>query len=162
MFGKILNMLLNWVPKLKMFHFKISLNIKGRSQRLIGFIFVNTIQNPFILNSNIYHSYKREPSPFFIQIPVLGHVLIHSIHKTHDLLLTKILLTRTNSKIFEPNIAWSNVKLISQKYFKSIHVNLHFTQRLREFFLYTLLLPSADPYSEPLQISKAECFCLSS
>ena len=119
MFGKILNMLLNWVPKLKMLHFKISLNIKGRRQRLIGFIFVNTIQNPFILNSTIYHSYKREPSPFFIQIPVLGHVLIHSIHKTHDLLLTKILLTRTNSKIFEPNIAWSNVKLISLKYFKT-------------------------------------------
>ena len=44
------------------------------------------------------------------------------------------------------------------------HVHLHFTSRRREFFLRTLHLPcfSAEAYSEPLQTSKMECFCVSS
>ena len=32
---------------------------------------------------------------FFIQIPILGHILVRSVHKTHVLYLTKILLNRT-------------------------------------------------------------------
>ena len=42
------------------------------------------------------------------------------------------------------------------------HVDSQFTQRRREFFLYTLHLSSAEAYSEPLQTSKTECFCVSS
>ena len=36
MFEKVLNMLLNWLPKLKMFLFKISLNIKVTDNLLPG------------------------------------------------------------------------------------------------------------------------------
>ena len=36
MFEKVLNMLLNWLPKLKMFLFKISLNIKVTDNLLLG------------------------------------------------------------------------------------------------------------------------------
>ena len=46
--------------------------------------------NPYTLKSNIYHSSKREPPPFFHldTNPVFGHVLIHSIDKTHVLVVT--------------------------------------------------------------------------
>ena len=37
------------------------------------------------MNNNNYHSNKREPPPFFIRIPILGHVLVHSVDKTHVL-----------------------------------------------------------------------------
>ena len=61
-----------------------------KRQRLIAFIFVNTIQYPRILKSNIYHSNKRQPSPFFHPDTnsVTGHVLIHSVEKTHILFVT--------------------------------------------------------------------------
>ena len=37
----------------------------SKRQRIIAFIFVNTIQYSATLNSSIYHSNKREPPPFF-------------------------------------------------------------------------------------------------
>ena len=36
MFEKVLNMILNWLPKLKMFHFKIKLNVKVTDNLLLG------------------------------------------------------------------------------------------------------------------------------
>ena len=36
-----------------------------KSQRLIAFIFVNTMQYPCTMKSNVYHSSKRGPSLFF-------------------------------------------------------------------------------------------------
>ena len=77
MFGKILNMLLNWLLKLKMIDFKISSNIKGRRQRLIAFIFVTTIQYAFSLNSKIRSTIHTNGSHhhFFIEITILGYVL---------------------------------------------------------------------------------------
>ena len=55
---------------------------------MIAFIFVNTIQYPSTLNNNIYHSNKREPPPFFIRIPILDHILVHSVGKTNALVVT--------------------------------------------------------------------------
>ena len=37
----------------------------SKRQRIIAFIFVNTIQYSAALNNSIYHSNKREPPPFF-------------------------------------------------------------------------------------------------
>ena len=59
-------------------------------QRLIAFIFVNTTQYPRILKNNIYHSNERGPPPFFYPDtnPIIGHALVHSVDKTHDLVVT--------------------------------------------------------------------------
>ena len=61
-----------------------------KRKRLIVFILVNTTQYPHTLKSNIYHSNKRGPPPFFhLDInPVLGYVLIYSVDKTHGLVVT--------------------------------------------------------------------------
>ena len=61
-----------------------------KRQRLITFIFVNTIQYPRTLKNNIYHSNKRRPPPFFHldTNPVIGHALVHSVDKTHVLVVT--------------------------------------------------------------------------
>ena len=47
------------------------------------------IQYLHTLKNNIYHSNKRGPPPFFHSDtnPVLGHVLIHSVEKTHVLVV---------------------------------------------------------------------------
>ena len=56
---------------------------------LIAFIFVNMIQHPRTLNNNIYHSNKREPPPFFhSDTNTWPYVLVHSVEKTHVLVLT--------------------------------------------------------------------------
>ena len=54
-------------------------------ERLIAFIFTNTIQYPCTLNNSSYYSYKRTPPLFFLLDinPVLGHVLVHFVDKTH-------------------------------------------------------------------------------
>ena len=59
-----------------------------KRQRLIAFIFVNTIQYPHILKNNIYHSNKRESPPFFIRISIPDHVLVYSVDNTHVLVVT--------------------------------------------------------------------------
>ena len=50
----------------------------------------NAIQYPRILKNNIYHSNKGGPPPLFHSDtnPVIGQVLIHSIDKTHILVVT--------------------------------------------------------------------------
>ena len=59
-------------------------------QRLIAFIFVNTIQYSRTLKSNIYHSNKRgTPSCFHSDTnPVIDHALVHSVDKTYVLVVT--------------------------------------------------------------------------
>ena len=58
-----------------------------KRQRLIAFTLVNAIRYPHTLKNNIYHSIKRGPPPFshMDTNPVLGHVLVHSVDKTHVL-----------------------------------------------------------------------------
>ena len=62
---------------------------RQKRQRLIAFIFSNTIQYPCTLK-NIYYSNKRGPSPFFHSDTtlVLGHVLVHFVDKTLALVVT--------------------------------------------------------------------------
>ena len=61
-----------------------------KRQRVIALILVNTIQYPRTLKNNIYYSSKRIPPPFFHSDtnPVFCHVLIHSLDKTHVLVVT--------------------------------------------------------------------------
>ena len=58
------------------------------------FIFVDVILYANTLKNNVYRSNKREPPPFFHSDtnPVLGHFLIHSVHKTHALFVTVVLI----------------------------------------------------------------------
>ena len=61
-----------------------------KRQRLIAFIFVNTIQYPRTLKNNIGHSNKWGP-PLFLHLntnPVIGHAVVHSVDKTHFLDVT--------------------------------------------------------------------------
>ena len=59
-------------------------------QRLIAFIFLKSIQYSCILKNNIYYRNKQVSPPFFHSDinPVLGHVLVHSVDKTHVLVVT--------------------------------------------------------------------------
>ena len=74
-------------------------------QRLIAFIFVNTTQYPRILKNNIYHSNERGPPPFFYPDtnPIIGHALVHSVDKTHDLVVTLELICLLFLNIFSFN-----------------------------------------------------------
>ena len=61
-----------------------------KRHRLIAFIFVNTMQYPRTLKNNIYHSNKWGLLQFLhLDIsPVNGHNLVHSVDKTHVLIVT--------------------------------------------------------------------------
>ena len=61
-----------------------------KRQSLIVFIFANMRQYPHTLKNIIYYSDKWEPPTFFHldTNPVLDHILVHSVNKTHALLVT--------------------------------------------------------------------------
>ena len=63
---------------------------RQKRQRLIAFLFVSTIQCPRTLKNNIYHSNKRGQPPFFHldTNPIIGYALVHSVDKTHVLVVT--------------------------------------------------------------------------
>ena len=115
MSGKVLNMLLTWVPKSKMFH-------SQKRQRLIAFMLVNTIQYARTLKNNIYHSKKRAPSPFVNSQtnPVFGQVMIHSFDKTHVLVVTVeliwlLLFNILSSTLFQNRTTFCQVHKIEKK-----------------------------------------------
>ena len=59
-------------------------------ERLIAFIFIIAIQYARTLKNNIYYSKKRGP-PTFSHLDtnlVIGHALVHSVDKTHVLVVT--------------------------------------------------------------------------
>ena len=71
------------------FHWQHTLEKLRKRQRLIVFIFINMIKYPCTLKNNIYYSNQWGPPPFFHADinPVLGHVLVHSVDKTHVLVV---------------------------------------------------------------------------
>ena len=103
---------------------KISQKRQNR-QRLIVFIFVNLIQYPCTLKSNIYHSNKQGPPQFFYldTIPVLGHVLIHSVDKTHVLVVTVELIWLLFLNILSSNFVPIPNKFLKLKRFRKSYVN---------------------------------------
>ena len=94
-------------------------------QRLIAFILVNTIQYPCTLKSNIYHSDKRGPPPFFHLDTnhVLGHVLIHSFDKTHVLVVTVELIWLLFLNILSFNFVPTPNQFLRLKRFRKSYVN---------------------------------------
>ena len=77
------------------------------------------------LESNIYHSNKRGPPPFFhLDInPVLGHVLIYSVDKTHVLVVTAELIWLLLLNILSFNFVPTLNKFLRLKRFRKSYVN---------------------------------------
>ena len=96
-----------------------------KRQSLIAFIFVNTIQYPCILRNNIYHSNKRGPTPFFHQDtnPLIGHALVHSVDKTHVLVVTVELIWLLFLKTLSFNFAPTPRKYLRFTRFRRSYVN---------------------------------------
>ena len=126
MFGKVVNMLLNWLPKLRVFHSKS--------------IWISNVVDNMLLGK----ARKKEPNE--IQNCWTKNNFKELIHKFWNLTLRNQMLA-------------DMIEIFQNLY----HVHLHFTWRRREFFLHTihLLWFLAVVYSETLQISKMECFCVS-
>ena len=104
-------------------------NISSKSQkrqRLISFILINTMQYPCRLKSNIYHSDKRGPPPFFHldTNPVLGRVLIHSVDRTHVLVLPLELSWLLFLNILSFNFVPTRNNFLRSKRFRKSYVNL--------------------------------------
>ena len=103
-------------------------NISSKSQerqRFIAFILVNAIQYPCTLKSHIYHSNKREPPPFFHLDTnlVLSYVAIHSVDKTHVLVVTVKLIWLLVLNILSFNVVLTPNKSLRLKRFRKSHVN---------------------------------------
>ena len=88
------------------------------------FISINTIQPPHILNSIDYSS-KREPQTFFHldNNPVLGHLLVHSVNKTHVLIVSVELIW----------LLFLNIGVLSFKYVSTPNKCLRFTRFRRSY-----------------------------
>ena len=83
------------------------------------------MQYPCTLKSNIYHSNKRGPPPFFRldTNPVLGHVLINSVDKTQVLVVTVELIWLLFLNIISFNFAETLNKFLMLKRFRKNYVN---------------------------------------
>ena len=94
-------------------------------QRLITFMFVNTMQYPRTLKNNIYHSNKQEPPPFFHldTNPVIGNALVHSVDKTHVLVVTVDLIWLLFLNILSFNFAATPRKSLRFTRFIRSYVN---------------------------------------
>ena len=102
-------------------------NISSKSykrQRLIVFIFVNTMQYPHTLK-NIYHYNKWGPAPLFHSDtnPVLGHVLVHSVDKTRFLVVTLELIWLLLLNILSLSLVTTPNKSLRFKRFRRSYVN---------------------------------------
>ena len=94
-----------------------------KRQRLITFIFVNTIQYPRTLKNNIYHSNNGNHHQFLIRISILGHALVHSVDKTHVLVVTVKLIGLLFLNIFSFNFAPTLNKSLRFTRFRRSYVN---------------------------------------
>ena len=98
---------------------------RQKRQRLIAFLFVNTIQCPRTLKNNIYHSNKRGQPPFFHldTNPILGYALVHSVDKTHVLVVTVDLIWLLFLNILSFNFAATSRKSLRFTRFIRSYVN---------------------------------------
>ena len=95
---------------------------KQKRQILIAFIIANTIQYPRTLMKNIYRSNKRGPPPFFHPDtnPLIGHAVVHSVEKTHVLVVTlELIWFMSLSFNFVPTLR----KCLSLTRFRKSYVN---------------------------------------
>ena len=113
-----------------------------KRQRLITFIFVNTIQYPRTLKNNIYHSNKRRPPPFFHldTNPVIGHALVHSVDKTHVLVVTVDLIWLLFLNILSSNFVATPRKFLRFTRFIRSNVNRPVVVLTNHYQSYTAFL----------------------
>ena len=81
--------------------------------------------NPWTLKNNIYHSNKREPLPFFHSDTnlTLDHILVHSVHKIHALVVTVELTWLLLLNILSFNFVPTLNKFLSFTRFRRSYVN---------------------------------------
>ena len=110
-----------------------------KRQRFIAYIFVNTIQYPHKLKSNIYHSNKWWPPPFLHldTSPVNGHALVHSVDKTHVLDVTVDLIWLLFLNILSFNFVATPRKFLRFVRFRRSYVN-HPTNHLQSYTAFLL------------------------
>ena len=96
-----------------------------KRQRLITFIFVNRIQYPRTLKNNIYSSNKWGP-PLFLHLgtsPVIAHALVHSVDKTHVMVVTVDLIWFLFLNMLSFNFVATPRKFLRFTRFIRIYVN---------------------------------------
>ena len=91
----------------------------------MALIFVNMIRYPHTLKNNIYHSSKLGPLPLFHLDTsiVLGHILIHSVDKTHLLVVIVELIWLLFSNILSFNLVLRPNKSLWFTWFRRSYVN---------------------------------------
>ena len=96
-----------------------------KRQRLITLIFVNTIQYLRTLKINIYHLNKQGPPTFFHPDtnPVIGHGLVHSVDKSHVLVVTVELIWLLLLNMLSFNFVPTPRKSLKFKKFRRSYVN---------------------------------------
>ena len=96
-----------------------------KRQRLIAFIFVNTIQYPYTLKNNIDHSNKLVSPSFFHSDTnaALGHLLVHSVDKTHVLVVTAEFIWLLFLNILSFNFVPTRTKSLRFARFRRSYVN---------------------------------------
>ena len=84
-----------------------------------------TIQYPRTLKNNIHHSNKWGSSPFFHldTNPVLGHLLVYSVDKTHVLVVTVELTWFLLLSILSFNFVWTWNKSLRFTRFRRSYAN---------------------------------------
>ena len=92
---------------------------------MIAFIFLNMIMLPRILKSNIYYSNKRGQSPFFYPDtnPAISHALVHSVDKTHVLVVAVEFIWSLFLNIFSFNFVSTPRKSFRFTRFRRTYVN---------------------------------------
>ena len=98
---------------------------KTKRERLIAFIFVNTIQHLRILKNRIDHSSEPGPPSFFHPHTktVLGRILIHFVNKAHVLVATVELIWLLFLDIFSFNFVQTLNRSLRFRRFKRNYVN---------------------------------------
>ena len=91
----------------------------------MAFIFFNTIRYPHTLKNNIYHSNKRGP-PLLFHLDtnlVLAQVLVHSVDKTHVLVVTVELIWLLFLNVLSSNFIPTQNKSLTFTWFRRSYVN---------------------------------------
>ena len=88
-----------------------------KRQRLFAFISVNMIQYPRTLKNNIFNIFHPDTNP------VIGHVLVHFVDKTHVLVATVELIWLMFLNILSFNFIPTPRKSLSFKRFRRNYVN---------------------------------------
>ena len=126
----------------------LPLNISEKLQarrdraRLVALIFVNMIQHAHTLKNSIHHLTKRRPPSFFDSETslVLGKVLVHSVEKTHVIVVTVELIWLLFCTILSLNFVRTPNKSLRFRKFRKSCVHRSIVVQTNHFKLTLLFL----------------------